>query len=92
MSFLRRLVPGLPGRGDDSDEEGEGEALLEHEEDYSSSESESSSNQDEAMERMDNGGESDNCWGRGGLPARQFHPTLQADEKIQDLCTQSTLY
>ena len=56
MSFLRRLVPGLPGRDDDSDEEGEGEALLEHEEDYSSDESESSNDQDEAMERMDNGG------------------------------------
>lgn len=74
MSFLRRLVPGLPGRDDDSDEGGEGEALLEHEEDYSSSESESTSNQDEAMERMDNGGESDMIW---GWPARQLHPTLQ---------------
>ena len=65
MSFLRRLVPGLPGRDDDSGEEGEGEALLEHEEDYSSSESESSNDQDEAMERMDNGGESDTILGAG---------------------------
>lgn len=46
MSFLRRLVPVLPGGDDDSDG-GEGEALLEHE-DYSSSESESSSSHDEA--------------------------------------------
>ena len=46
MSFLRRLVPALPGGDDDSDG-GEGEALLEHE-DYSSSESESSSSHDEA--------------------------------------------
>ena len=68
MSFFRRLVPGLPGRDDDSDEEREGEALLEHEEDYSSSESESSSDQDEAMERMDNGGESGTIL--GGWPTR----------------------
>jgi hypothetical protein len=55
MAFLRRFVPGLPGRDDDSDEEGEGEALLEHE-GYSSSESESSSTSDQE-ERMANGGE-----------------------------------
>lgn len=54
MSFLRRLVPGMPGGGDDGSDE-EGEALLEHE-GYSSSDSESSSsNQDE--ERMDHGSE-----------------------------------
>jgi hypothetical protein len=55
MAFLRRFVPGLPGRDDGSDDEGEGEALLEHE-DYSSSESESSSTSDQE-ERMANGGE-----------------------------------
>ena len=49
MSFLRRLVPGYPGRGDGDGEEGEGEALLEHE-DYSSSESESSSGSESAIE------------------------------------------